>query len=61
MKISMWVYIKSEPDVWTTGFYDPHGNWQPDADFDNQESAAKRASWLNGRQKAILQYDEEEL
>jgi hypothetical protein len=28
----MWVYIKSEPCLWTVGFYDPKGEWHADSD-----------------------------
>jgi len=44
----MYVYIKSEPGLWTVGFYSPVGNWNSESDHDNRELAAKRVSWLNG-------------
>jgi len=44
----MWVYINSEPGLWTVGFYDPTGKWQPESDHDVQEEAAKRVNYLNG-------------
>jgi len=44
----MWVYIKSEPGLWTVGFYDPKGNWHGDSDHDNREDAANRVHFLNG-------------
>lgn len=44
----MYVYIKSEPNLWTVGFYDPNGKWQPESDHDNKEEAASRVAWLNG-------------
>ncbi len=44
----MYVYIKSEPGLWTVGFYDPNGKWHPDSDYNSQEEAAKRVAWLNG-------------
>ncbi len=43
-----WVYVKSEAQVWTTGFYDPDGEWQGDEDHDNAEAAARRVNYLNG-------------
>ena len=43
-----WVYIKSEPRLWTVGFYDPSGKWNPDSDHDNQEDARKTVIMLNG-------------
>ena len=44
----MYVYIKSEPGLWTVGFYDPDGNWQTDSDHSNREEAAARVHYLNG-------------
>lgn len=40
----MYVYIKSEPQLWTVGFYDPKGKWQAESPPD----AAARVAWLNG-------------
>ena len=45
---SMYVYIKSEPNLWTVGFYQPDGKWYPESDHKTQEEAAKRTAWLNG-------------
>jgi hypothetical protein len=47
----MWVYINSEPGVWTVGFYSPGGKWHPDSDWDTQEKAAARVHYLNGGQE----------
>lgn len=55
----MYVYIKSEPQLWTTGFYAPDGKWQPDEDFDQKEEAAKRVAWLNGSQQQGRDYYEQ--
>ena len=44
----MYVYIQSEPGLWTVGFYKPDGKWNPESDHDNSEEAAKRVAWLNG-------------
>jgi len=44
----MWVYIKSEPMLWTVGFYDPSGKWNPESDWDNPDEASKRVNYLNG-------------
>lgn len=44
----MYVYIQSEPGLWTVGFYDPSGEWHPDSDFDNRDDAAKRVHYMNG-------------
>ena len=44
----MYVYIKSEPGLWTVGHYDPSGKWIPESDHDSPEAAAKRVHYLNG-------------
>lgn len=44
----MYVYIQSEPNLWTVGFYSPVGDWNPDSDHDIREEAAKRVAFLNG-------------
>lgn len=46
----MYVYIQSEssPDLFTVGFYDPSGQWQPDSDHSDREEAAQRVRYLNG-------------
>lgn len=44
----MYVYIKSEPSLWTVGFFEPDGTWQPDKDFPSPEEAADRVHYLNG-------------
>lgn len=44
----MWVYINSEPGLWTVGFYDPNGKWNADSDHSDREEAAKRCHYLNG-------------
>jgi hypothetical protein len=43
-----YVYIKSEPGLWTVGFYDPKGRWQSDSDHDDKEDASERVAYLNG-------------
>lgn len=44
----MYVYIQSEPGLWTVGFYDPSGNWHAESDHPSTDEAAKRVAWLNG-------------
>ena len=44
----MYVYIKSENQLWTVGFYKPDGKWNPESDHDTAEDAAKRVAYLNG-------------
>jgi hypothetical protein len=43
-----WVYIKSEPQLFTVGFYKPDGKWEPESDHSTGEAAAKRVNYLNG-------------
>jgi hypothetical protein len=43
-----WVYLRSEPGLWTVGYYDPSGRWQPDSDHGSADEAAQRVHWLNG-------------
>ena len=44
----MWVYIQSEPGLWTVGFYAPGGVWHGDSDWPSREQAANRVHYLNG-------------
>ena len=44
----MYVYIKSEPGLYTVGFYSPDGKWHPESDYNDREEAAKRVHFLNG-------------
>jgi len=43
-----YVYIKSEPKLWTVGFYHPNGEWEAESDYSSAEKAAERVHWLNG-------------
>ncbi len=29
----MWVYMRTEPSLWTVGFYAPDGKWHTDSDY----------------------------
>lgn len=46
--MSGYVYIQSEPRLWTVGFYEPNGTWNPESDHGSPEAAAQRVHWLNG-------------
>jgi len=46
--MSAWLYRRAEPGLWTVGFYDPSGAWQPASDHDDEDEAAERCHWLNG-------------
>lgn len=43
-----YVYIASEPGLYTVGFYTPDGKWEPESDHRDSVSAAARAHYLNG-------------
>ena len=43
-----YVYLRSEPGLYTVGFYSPDGEWIPESDHDSTEEAAKRVHYLNG-------------
>ena len=43
-----YIYIRSEPGLWTVGFYRPDGGWEPESDHDSANKAAKRVAYLNG-------------
>lgn len=44
----MYVYIRSEPQLWTVGFYAPNGKWEPESDHGSSDAAASRVAHLNG-------------
>jgi len=44
----MYVYIQSEPGLWTVGFYSPDGHFQPESDWSSRSEAADRVHYLNG-------------
>jgi len=50
VSIMTYSYIRSEPHLWTTGFYRPDGKWEPESDHDSPDAAAHRAAWLNSGQ-----------
>ena len=52
----MWVYIRSEPNLYTVGFYDPNGKWQPDSDWNDRDEARARCAYLNGTQQGNIPY-----
>ena len=58
----MYVYEKSEPNLWTVGFYNPEGKWVSESDHDSPEEAAKRVNYLNGKrvpQKPVIWFEDE--
>jgi len=47
----MYVYIRSEfspYELYTVGFYNPNGEWEPESDHETAEKAAERVHYLNG-------------
>lgn len=52
----MYVYLHSEPNLFTVGFYDPTGKWQPESDHATAELAAVRVAFLNGGSVTPSQY-----
>jgi len=45
----MYVYIESERNLWTVGFYTPNGEWISESDHSDREAAAARTHYLNGK------------
>lgn len=44
----MYVFIKSEPRLWTVGFFQPDGKFYPIEDFSSPEEAGRHTAFLNG-------------
>jgi len=44
----MYVYIQTEPGLWTVGFYDPSDKFIAESDHSDREKAADRVAYLNG-------------
>ena len=51
----MYVYIQSEPGLYTVGFYDPTGTWHPDSDHSTRNDASERVAYLNGANKSFIE------
>jgi len=49
----MWVYLKTESNLYTVGFYGPDGSFNTDSDHETRESAAIRVNYLNGNTKPL--------
>lgn len=43
-----YVYIQSEPGLWTVGFYDPQDKWHAESDHSEREAAWRRVAYPNG-------------
>jgi len=46
--MTTYVYIRSEPGLYTVGFYSPDGEWHPESDYCSSDEAARRVHYLNG-------------
>ena len=57
MEETLWVYLRSESNLYTVGFYEPSGKWQPESDHGSPEEAAKRVHYLNGGDETCGQPD----
>ena len=44
----MYVYIQSEPGLWTVGFYRPDGEFEPESDHQTKGQAQRHVHYLNG-------------
>ena len=42
------VYLRSEPGLWTVGFYTPTGEWIAESDHDHTPDVATWGAYLNG-------------
>lgn len=49
----MYVYVNSEPGLWTVGFYDPKEKWHAESDHSDSNKAAERCAWLNGSRSSV--------
>ena len=48
----MYVYKRTEPQLWTVGYYDPEGKFEAESDHSSIEEASERVHYLNGGKKA---------
>ena len=46
--MNAWVYIRTEPGLYTVGFFDPDKKFHTDSDHCDREDAANRVAFLNG-------------
>ena len=52
--MSTWIYKRTEPDLWTVGFYGPDGTWEPESDHGSRDEAADRVRYLNGGTQELV-------
>jgi len=46
--MSEFVYLRSEPALWTVGFYPPAGGWIAESVHDSTPDATTGVAYLNG-------------
>lgn len=46
----MWIYLQTEPQSFSVGFYDPSGDFISESDWGTREEASQRVHFLNGGQ-----------
>ena len=46
--VVMWVYIRTDSQLFTVGHHDPNGKWHTDSDHTTKEEAGDRVHYLNG-------------
>jgi hypothetical protein len=61
MNETKYVYIKSEPNLYTVGFYRPDGCWEPESDWRRSEDAAEQVHYLNGGQRKEVGHREQRI
>lgn len=49
-----YVYIRSEPGLFTVGFYRPDGEFETDSDHTEQNAARERVHYLNGGAREVI-------
>ncbi len=47
-KVTAYVALRTEPGLWTVGFYSPDGKFNPSQDFANLSDAERHVHYLNG-------------
>ena len=50
-----WTTYGDQGFIWTVGFYDPKGKWNPESEHDSKESAARRVAFLNGANVSFIE------
>jgi hypothetical protein len=53
MSSEAWVYMKTEPSLWTVGWF-ADNKWHSESDHDSPEKAAARVHYLHGGSQAKL-------